>query len=265
MKRVLVLFVIMGLIGCAKKQKLSEEEASSIAQAVVLSTQNMATGATNPSNLVPSTYKGKDGVTITGDTTDADGDGVTVSGKYTFDICETTMVGEVILKGVITHDDSLTDNDPFAWHIIIGNGDYFIYKFWGMETKMKGDITASHSNSTYSISLNLDYIMTFDTLTFALSYDMTYSFTADDTGWQPGEDLTGGTLTISGQMSYSNEESHTLTISTPTPLHFTCSYTGQAQFDSGVLEIKVETGDVITIEFQSNGTYIIKLNGKVIS
>ncbi len=262
MKRVLIAFIILYIVGgCGKKEEgVSTEDAKGIAQSVASFTQDMAGKASEPANFTPSSPI-KGGITTQGNMTDQDKDGITVSGKWIFDI-DTTLLGvHYLMKGEITHDDSILgdDSDPFKWHIIIGNGNYFIMETMGYKIRMKGEVIASHQNNTYTLQFkDFCYDFTLDTLQAAISYNLTYSITPKNVNWQPGNALTEANISISGEMSYPNIN-YAITIETTKELHY-----NSGKIDDGIIEITINNTKV-TIEYQSDGNYVIKLNGKIIS
>ncbi len=280
MKKFLAGMLIIGLLigGCTKKSTstMTSAEANDIASNFVLTMQYQGTNMVNPGGT-GSLFKGNEGVKdTTGNLTDADGDGVTVSGKYGISFSFDTLGIKMVLKGVITDDDSLTDNDPYAWHVTFNNPDrtdnnfdfLFSTNSSNLEMLYHGDISASKVSNTYTVSLN-NFAMKItanDTLSASMTYDWTVTFTPDIATWHPGDASAAGKFTIDGSFGYSNAVSYNLNIETVTPLHISSELmTGSAIIDSGTIKLTDASGNVVEITFGIGGTYTVTLNGIPVS
>ena len=285
MKKFLAGMLIIGLLigGCSKKSStMTSEEANDIASNFVLAMQYQGTNMVNPGTAgsIAKNMKGpKDTLIISGNTTDNDGDGVTVSGRYEMHMSDTvsfdTLQMVMILDGVITHDDSLTDDDPYAWHVIFNNPDRtdsnFFLSFTSNSTSFEmlyhGDISASKVSNTYTVSLNnFKMKITTDTLSVTMSCDWTVGFTPDIATWHPGDASASGNFTIDGSFGFSNEKSYNLNVETIVPLHITPALMlSSATIDNGKIKLTDANGNVIEITFGAGGTYTVTLNGSPVS
>lgn len=255
----LIIGLLVSVVGCKKEKKMSGEEASEISNAVMTGIVTQSTSWINPDGFTVSPAKSKgDTVIVSGDTTDADTDCVTVSGRWEFHY-EDTLFGGYLFDGVVQHDDAGTDNDPFTWHVTIGDGDYFKYEFGQLSWAYKGDLSATYTNDTYTLDIDYYFKIQADAVSCSIHYDIAYTYTSDESSWQPGEEPTSGDITIDGNTSYSNDESYDLTIETLEALHFTAS---NPLFNDGKIKLTDSEGNVIEITINSDGSYTIKVNGK---
>jgi len=281
MKRFLTGMLIIGLLigGCTKKSTMTSAEANDIASNFVLTMQYQGTDMVNPAGLAKNTKSPNDTFIVTGDTTDNDGDGVTVSGRYEMHMNDTfsydTLRTIMILDGVITDDDATTDNDFYAWHVTVGDpgssDSNFVFSIstnsLSFEMLYHGDMRASKVSNTYTVSLN-DFAMkiTVDTLSATMTYDWTIGFTPDNATWHPGDASTSGNFTIDGSFGYSNTQTYNLTIETITPLHIVPGLmAGLTTINSGKIKLTDGNGNVVEITFMAGGTHTVTLNGAPVS
>jgi len=166
-------------------------------------------------------------VTLTGDPTDADGDGIPVNATLTY-ACTNTFLG---LTGQLTGTLAVTDDDPAvaAWKftgtaalhasLTAANGA-------SITSDRDGTLTATQSGATFGLAHDVDVVTVFEgarannpaNITVTESSAWTLSF-MPTISWTPGGVIVDGNLDASGAWTVTvGSATAAATLATPTPL-----------------------------------------------
>ncbi len=213
----------------------------------------------------------------TGDTTDADGDGVYVDASVTMS-CDTTIQGvmHLVMQGSI-HLTDANDNDPWVGRVTFSGYHMAMeYSYQGYTSStthdIDGYIEARHQNNSYTeqadISMNFQTQSPDSSRQVNVSYQGSMTFTPADPTWVPGT-TADGTLEMDFTMSFATEATGGttitgLTVLTPQPLEIRASCNGGAPV-SGTLRVTDGASNVLEITWTGCGQYEATFNGNTVT
>ena len=202
-----------------------------------------------------SNFDGADCWTVSGDQSDADGDGLPADATFTYANCSyaadgwtETYSGSDELKDTTPTTASVDYTDQFDVQFAVSDstGDSENDHLTGLDTSASGAPGAV----SYVDASSDDYSGTYESQSYSgnESDDLTYAFTANDSSWNPLTDpAPAGSETISGSWSdtFGGQEIDT-NVSTPTALAYDPACNG-GDFTAGQIVAASSDGSSVTI------------------
>lgn len=192
---------------------------------------------------------------LSGDLTDADGDGIPVNLTEVAN-CVISIEGtRIIFKGSLQVQDK-DDSNPLSGYSVTFNGYEFTVTAEGETASIKMDLNfdLTISGGVYRADYDYDISVTSPEGSGRIAFDYTITYTPDDTATP----FAAGTFVFSGALDFSNDgESYSMT-SSSTGLHYseTCG-----DFDSGSALYKDGAGNTVTITYNSCNSVTVTYNG----
>ena len=295
MRRMALFFLMLALlVSCNKSSNtgpgnggtggtgIDTSTATTVAQDLLTDLQDLLTY--HASGMAGAIFQGLCPSTFTGDTTDADGDGVRVNATLTLQ-CDTVMYSmRMHLVGEVAVQDQ-NDNDPWVGRATLsgpqGSGD-FLFEMASRDSLnpndsthvlFHGSISSDRQGQQYHNALNhtIDYfeIQTnaqqgLDTMKYAYSFQGDLFYSPADPGWTPVmSGYKSGTLEIQGTLRPVGDP--VLSLITPTPLVMdsTCYDSLSTHVRDGVLNA-ISGSDTLQIAWSACNQYTVTLNGDTV-
>ncbi len=266
MKKLLTTILIGGVIflTCKKseettqpetKKNLDQQTAQVIAPAVAEGTSEMFSSFFNPEDF-SSLYLMQLGiltppcVTVSGDTTDADGDGYVKNATFDFNCNYQGPDYTLTMTGTVTVQDD-DDNDPTSgFYVDINN---FTFNYSGIQTiSWTMDATYDLNKTQTGWNGHIEYSFSYNNVSWSWTWDFIYE--PDD----PNTPYGGGTFNFEGNynVSYQNYN-YSLTVK-GTNIHYS-EYSSCKYPDSGTLTVTDGTNNLV-ITFNCD-SYTAEYNG----
>ncbi len=230
-------------------------------------------------------FQGLCPATVSGDTTDADRDGVAVNATILLN-CDTLFYSTRIhMVGKVVAQDN-NDNDPWVGSATLsglqGSGD-FLFETASRDTLNPNDSThvlfhgtiastregqqyhntLDHTIDYFDIQSNVQGVP--DTTTYAYSFQGDVFYTPADPGWTPiMSGYKSGTMEIQGTLRPVGDP--VLSLSTPTPLTVdsTCYDSLSLRITGGVLNAASGV-DTLKVQWSGCGQFVVTLNGDTLT